>query len=161
QQQLTIYQAELTAAQTDLAAAQARLAAVGKKLSGDPAAAPGPLRDGDQKTLANTGAAIGAKRAALAAEADPADAAPIVAGLVADIAALLVTQRAQYGAVLDDLDEQSDAQAAADAASAAQARVNAKIADVQSAIASAKPDDDLRNALKDAIGKIPLNTLKA
>jgi len=60
QQQRTIYQAERTQAQSDLAAAQARFAAAGKKLDGDPGAAPGPLRDGDQKTLANTGAAIAA-----------------------------------------------------------------------------------------------------
>ena len=156
QQQRTIYQAERTQAQSDLAAAQARFAAAGKKLDGDPGAAPGPLRDGDQKTLANTGAAIAAKRAALAIAASPADAAQ----LVADLIALIITQRSQQGTVLDDLEETAAAQADADAAAAAGARAAARLAGIEAAIDEATADDDRRTKLKDAIAAPPLSTLK-
>jgi hypothetical protein len=157
QQQLTIYQAEQAAAQADLAAAQARLAAAGKKLDGDPNAAPGPLNDGDQKTLAKTGAAIAAKRAELAAETSPPDAA----ALLDEIAALIITQRAQQGTVLDDLDEIASARAAADAAAATHARAGGRAGDLQAAIAAAGLDDDRRATLKTAIAAAPLSTLKA
>lgn len=156
QQQRTIYQAERTQAQGDLAAAQARLAAAGKKLDGDPAAAPGPLRDGDQKTLANTGAAIAAKRAALAIAASPSDAAQ----LVADLTTLIITQRGQQGTVLDDLEETAAAQADADAAAAAGARAAARLADIDAAIDEATADDGRRTKLKDAIAAPPLSALK-
>jgi hypothetical protein len=156
QQQLTIYQSEQAQAQSDLAGAQARLTTVGRKLDGDPAAVPGPLRDGDQKTLANIGAAIAAKRAELAVETSPPDAA----ALVDDIAALMITQRAQQGTVLDDLDELAAAQADADAAVAAHARASAGVADAAAAILAAKADDDRRKALRDAIAAAPLGTLK-
>jgi hypothetical protein len=157
QQQLTIYQAAQTAAQATLADAQARLAAAAKKVNGDPNAAPGPLNDGDQKTLAKTGAAIAAKRAQLAAETSPPDAA----ALVDEIAALIVTQRSQTGTVLDDLDEIAAAQAAADAAAATHARADARVGEIEAAIVAAQAADDRRAALKAAIAAPPLSTLKA
>ena len=157
QQQLTIYQAEQTAAQADLAAAQARIAAANKKLNGDPSQPPGPAFDGDQKTLANTGAAIAGKRAELAAETSPPDAA----ALVDEITALIVTQRTQQGTLLDDLDELAAAQAASDAAAATHARADARVAATQTAIDAATADDDRRAALRAAIAAPPLSTLKA
>jgi trimeric autotransporter adhesin len=157
QQQLTIAQAEQAAAQSDLAAAQARLATASKKANGDPAAAPGPLRDGDQKTLANTAAAIAAKRAELASEISPPDAA----ALVDEITALIITQRTQHGTLLDDLDEIAAAQAAIDAAAGMHSRASARIAVIQSAIADATSAEQRRAALKTAIATAPLSTMKA
>jgi len=157
QQQLAIYQAEQAAGQAALAAAQARLGAAGKKLDGDPNAAPGPLNDGDQKTLAKTGAAIAAKRAELAAETSPPDAA----ALLEEIAALIITQRTEQGTVLDDIDEIASAKAAADTAAAMHARADARVGDLQAAIAAAQIDDDRRATLKAAIAAPPLSTLKA
>jgi hypothetical protein len=157
QQQLTIAQAAQAAAQSDLAAAQARVAAANKKLGGDPAAAPGPLRDGDQKTLAATGAAIAAKRAELAAEISPPDAA----ALVDEINELIIVQRSQHGRLLDDLDEVADAQAAADAAAEAHAAAVARGSAAQAAIGKAKADEERRATLKLAVTAAPLSTLKA
>jgi hypothetical protein len=157
QQQLTIYRAKRATAQTDLAAAQARLAAANRKLTGDPGQPPGPMRDGDQKTLAKTGAAIAAKRAALAVETSPPDAA----ALVNEISALIITQRTQQGTVLDDLDELAAAQAASEAASATHTRADARIAAIQTEIDAAKTDNDRRATLKTAIATPPLSTLKA
>ena len=157
QQQLTIYQAEQATAQADLAAAQTRLAVANKHLNGDPAEPPGPARDGDQKTLAKTGAAIAAKRAELAAETSPPDAA----ALVDEITDLIITQRIQQGTVLDDLDEAAAAQGASDTASATHARADARVAAIQTAIDAATGDDDRRATLRTAIAAPPLSTLKA
>ena len=157
QEQLTIYEAQQATAQADLAAAQARLADGTKKLNGDPSQPPGPAFDGDQKTLAKTGASIAAKRAELAAETSPPDAA----ALVDEITDLIITQRTQQGTVLDDLDEVAAAQAASDAAAAAHTRADARVAAIEAALDAATADDDRRAILRAATTAPPLSTLEA
>jgi trimeric autotransporter adhesin len=144
QQQLTIYQAARSAAQADLAAAQTSLTAATAKVTAD------------QQALAATAASVAATRAALAVEVNPADAA----ALVADIEALLITQHRQQGTLLDDLDAQSAAQAAAEAASASVAQAQTEVAAITATTADVTADDAQRTTLKNAIGVPPLSTLQ-
>ena len=147
QQQLSIYRAEAQAAQLALADAQAGLAKAKNQLDGP---------TGDVKALAKATADIAATRAALAT-AEPADAEALLKQLVTQ----MITQRAQQGAVIDDQDDIAAQQSAADAASALVTRANARVTSISAKVNALKADDETRAALKGALGKAPLQTLKA
>jgi hypothetical protein len=147
QQQLSIYQAEAQAAQKALTDAQVGLDKAKSKLNG---------AAGDVTAMAKTTADIAATRAALVS-AEPPDAGALVQQLVA----LIITQRAQQGAVLDDQDAIALQQAAVDAAAAIITRATARVTSVSAKVEALKADDAGRVALKTALGKAPLQTLKA
>src|ERR1051326_8358868 len=145
QQQRAIYQAEQTAAQNDLAGAQKSLGTISAQLATD------------LKALDKAGSDIAAARARLGVTTIPAEAN----ALIAQITSLIIAQRGLQGAVLDDQESLAAAQAAVDSAGRALARATARVAGVQSTIATVQTDDVKRLNYKSAIATAPLSTLKA
>jgi hypothetical protein len=99
---------------------------------------------------------ITSARAHLQVTTIPADAQ----ALIAQITALIITQRGQQGAVLDDQDGVAAFQSANDSAAATLARAGARVASVRAAIAGATAGDKKRQGNRDAVAA-PLKTLKA
>jgi hypothetical protein len=149
QQQSDIYAAEQTAAHADLVLAQAAL---------DPTVVNSPANRlaADQAALNKTIGDIAAARAKLAVTTIPAEAK----ALIDKITNLIVTQRGLQGSVLDDRDDVAEAQANADAATAVQSRVAARLARASANLAQATADDSRRTVLKNAAAAAPFATLK-
>ena len=145
QDQQTLYQKAQASAQSDLTAAQTAQQAANAQLAAD------------LKTLDQVTADIAKKRALLAVTTIPAEAN----ALVADITNDLIKQRGLQGKVLDGRDALDAAQASLAAANATQTRLQAKLADLKAKIAQATAADAQRQALRQAAGSAPLNTLKA
>jgi hypothetical protein len=149
--QLEVYKNEQTAAQNDLAARQTEL-----QDPADPKKGYLVKLAADTKALGQLASDIAAMRAQLATTTIPADANT----LVKEIADKIIEQRGLQGTVLDDQDAIDSAQAAIKAATATLTRATARVASVQATIAKVTTNDNLRQALKDAIAKPPLSTLK-